>query len=74
MNMGEIIIILIVALIVFGPNKLPMLAEHLGKVIRQLNLFKAQLANFWQTQLNEQQLRENEEKAKKVDTIYQDKN
>ena len=73
MNMSELLVIIIVALIVFGPNKLPMLAEHLGKFIRQLNSLKMQLTNLWQAQLNEQQLRENQQKAEKADSIYKNK-
>ncbi|MGQ3889639.1 Sec-independent protein translocase subunit TatA/TatB [Legionella sp. CNM-1927-20] len=73
MNMSELLVIIIVALIVFGPNKLPMLAEHLGKFIRQLNSLKMQLTNLWQAQLNEQQLRENQQKAEKADIIYKNR-
>ncbi|WP_131782021.1 Sec-independent protein translocase subunit TatA/TatB [Legionella gresilensis] len=73
MSMSELLVIIIVALIAFGPNKLPMLAEHLGKFIRQLNSLKMQLTNFWQTQLNEQQLLENQKKAEQADLIYKNK-
>ncbi|STX50020.1 sec-independent protein translocase protein TatB [Legionella busanensis] len=73
MNMSELLVIIIVALIAFGPNKLPMLAEHLGKFIRQLNSLKMQLTNFWQAQLKEQQLRENQQKAEQADTIYKNR-
>jgi sec-independent protein translocase protein TatA len=43
-NVGpmELIIVLIVALIVFGPKKLPDLGRNLGKGMRE---FKASLAN-----------------------------
>jgi sec-independent protein translocase protein TatB len=64
---SELLVILLVALIVFGPNKLPMLAEHLGKLLRHYNHLKQQLADFWQGQVAEQELRENEKKAEKVD-------
>ena len=32
--MGEVLIILVVVLLVFGPNKLPQLGDSLGKGIR----------------------------------------
>ena len=35
MGMGELLIVLVLALIVFGPQKLPELAAQLGKAIRQ---------------------------------------
>jgi len=34
---GEIIIILVVALVVFGPQRLPELARAIGKVMHELN-------------------------------------
>ncbi|KTC91572.1 twin-arginine translocase TatA/TatE family subunit [Fluoribacter dumoffii] len=70
MSSGEILLILLVALIVFGPNKLPMLARHLGLLIRRLNQFKAQATVLWQQQLNELQLQENQRKAKEADEQY----
>src|SRR5215475_5904225 len=36
LGMGEIIVILIVALLVLGPNKLPEAAKQIGKAIREL--------------------------------------
>ncbi|CEK09221.1 sec-independent protein translocase protein TatB [Legionella hackeliae] len=71
MSSGELLLILLVAIVVFGPNKLPMLAEHLGKLFRHFNHFKQRAMVFWQEQLNEQQLRENTRKAEKVDALYQ---
>ncbi|WP_133140586.1 twin-arginine translocase TatA/TatE family subunit [Legionella genomosp. 1] len=71
MNSAELLVIAIVAVIVFGPGKLPMLAEHLGKLFRQLNHFRDQASQFWQQQMNEQQLKENERKAKEADSVYQ---
>lgn len=70
MSSGELLLTLLVALVVFGPNKLPMLAEHLGKLFRHINHFKQQASAFWQAQLNEQQLRENTRKAEQVDALY----
>ena len=34
LGMGEIVVILVIALLVFGPSKLPQLGEALGKGIR----------------------------------------
>ena len=34
LGIGEVLIILVVALLVFGPNKLPQLGDALGKAIR----------------------------------------
>ncbi|CDZ76093.1 twin arginine translocase protein A [Legionella massiliensis] len=70
MSSSELLLTFLVALLVFGPNKLPMLAEHLGKLLRQLNYYKQQANLFWQTQLNEQHLRENRQKAEQADKVY----
>ena len=40
LGMGEILVVLVIALLVFGPNKLPQLGDALGKSIR--NFKKAQ--------------------------------
>ena len=34
LGMGEMLVVLVVALLVFGPNKLPQLGDALGKGIR----------------------------------------
>ena len=34
LGMGEMLVVLVVVLLVFGPNKLPMLGDALGKGIR----------------------------------------
>lgn len=73
MNSMELLVILVVALIVFGPNKLPMLAAHLGKLFRKAHHLKEQLQAFWETQIQEQQLLENQRKAEKADTHYEEK-
>lgn len=70
MSLSELIIIFIVAIIVFGPNKLPMLARHLGLLMAKLNQLKMQWAAFWDSQLNEAQLLDNERKAQKADEAY----
>ncbi|MCW8399038.1 twin-arginine translocase TatA/TatE family subunit [Legionella sp. PATHC038] len=70
MSSGELLVILVVALIVFGPKKLPMLATHLGLLLRKLNQLKAQAAALWQQQLNAVQLQENQRKAQEADEQY----
>lgn len=70
MSSGELLLTFIVALIVFGPSKLPMLATHLGLLMRKINQFKEHATSFWQQQLNEIQLQENQRKAEIVDEEY----
>ncbi len=70
MSAGELLLTLLVALFVFGPSKLPMLAHHLGKLFAKLNYYKQKAAMFYQSQLNEQQLQENIKKAEQADINY----
>lgn len=35
-GMGEIIVVLVIVLLVFGPSKLPQLARSIGKSVREL--------------------------------------
>jgi TatA/E family protein of Tat protein translocase len=45
LGMGELIIILVIALLVFGPQKLPDLASSLGKAIRSFRRATQDLTN-----------------------------
>ncbi len=69
----ELFVILIVALLVFSPKKIPMLAHHLGILWRQVNVLKMQLTGWWQQQLQQIQLEENKRKADEADKIYRHK-
>ena len=70
MSISELLLTIFVALMVFGPKKLPMLAKHIGLAYKKINALKEQLSDFWQKQLNEVQLIENTEKAEKADKKY----
>lgn len=72
MSSAELFVTLVVALIVFGPSKLPMLARHLALLVGTVNRLKAQAFAVWQQQLNEMQLQENTKKAKEADEHYQE--
>jgi sec-independent protein translocase protein TatB len=70
MSGGELLLTLVVALFVFGPKKLPMLAYHLCKMFAHINRYKQQAVVFWQQQINQQQLQENLKKAEQADVNY----
>ena len=79
MSFSELLVIFLVALIVFGPSKLPMLARHLGLILRRLGDYKTLLTGAFQLlvdkELASQTLRENIKKANDADLNYQhDKN
>lgn len=67
---GELILIVLVALLVFGPKKLPMLATHLGLVMRQISIWKNKINVLWEQQVQELQLQENQHKADEADKHY----
>ncbi|MCX7117888.1 MAG: twin-arginine translocase TatA/TatE family subunit [Legionellales bacterium] len=70
MSISELLLIFTVVLVVFGPNQLPMLARHLGKITARLNGYKQQATLFWQQQQKEIQLEDNIRKALKADEGY----
>ena len=70
MSTGQLLLTMLVALLVFGPNKLPMLAHHLGRLIARLDHYKQQANSLWQAHLNEQSLQENQRKAREADALY----
>lgn len=72
MSSGELLLTLLVALIVFGPSKLPMLATHLGQLIKKIHQIKTHATTIWHQQLQELQLQENKQKAKKADAQYEE--
>ncbi len=50
---GELLLILIVALIVFGPNKLPEIASGLGKSIREFKKATSDMTQEFTQAMNE---------------------
>ncbi|WP_058529928.1 Sec-independent protein translocase subunit TatA/TatB [Legionella londiniensis] len=71
MSSSELFIILAVALLAFGPKKLPMLARHIGQFIAWINRLQQQLGKAWQEELNKQQLEDNLKKAAIADKAYE---
>lgn len=71
MSISELLLTLMVALIAFGPKKVPMIAQHLGQLVRCVHRYKRELTLFWQRQLDEQVLQDNIKKAEKADRDYQ---
>lgn len=67
MSIGEILLILMVALVVFGPHHLPKVASHVGQLIARFNKIKQQALVFWEQQQRELQLQDNIRKAHKAE-------
>ena len=71
MSTGELLLTTLVALLVFGPQRLPMLARHLGQIIRQMNHTKQRLTHYLEAQQNQIQLEDRIKKANAADKEYQ---
>ncbi len=71
MSTGQLLLTTLVTLLVFGPSKLPMLAQHLGRLVARLERYKHQAGALWQKELNDQLLQENQSKALIADARYQ---
>lgn len=69
----EWLVIVVVAFVVFGPQKLPQLATQVGTILRKLNQVRYQMNRFLQTQLQEQQLLQNQQKAEDAEALYRDR-
>lgn len=70
MGFAELLVILIVALIVFGPERLPQLAEKLGRLIAKTRSLTDGLKQEFDQQLNQDQLKQNQQRAEQADKMY----
>lgn len=70
MSLGELLLTTLIALLVFGPERLPTLARHLGKLFKHVNHYKQIAQQFLESQKNQLQLDENIKKAQTADKKY----
>lgn len=67
MSLAELIVIAIVALVLFGPEKLPKIAYQAGKIFKKWQNISSQLSNEIEKQAL---LGENQARAEKADKLY----
>lgn len=70
MNFSEVIVILVVALIVFGPERLPSLAQKIGRLIGKARMMSNDLKQELDEQLKHEQLKENQQRAEQAEQQY----
>lgn len=74
MNFSELLVVLIVAMLVFNPKKLPELAKTLARLIRQVRLYsyaaKNEIHAIMTPVIQQAQLKENEERAEKAEQTH----
>ncbi len=63
-GMPELVIILVIALIIFGPRKLPELGKSLGKSINEFKKASTELQNTLEREIETEERKDREEKAK----------
>lgn len=63
-GMPELVIILVIALIIFGPRKLPELGKSLGKSINEFKKASTELQNTLEREIETEERKEREEKAR----------
>lgn len=64
-GMPELVVILVIALIIFGPRKLPELGKSLGKSINEFKKASTELQNTLEKEIQiEEQKEKEEERAK----------
>jgi sec-independent protein translocase protein TatA len=63
-GMPELIIILVIALIIFGPRKLPELGKSLGKSIHEFKKASTELQNTLEQEIKIEEQKDNAAKAK----------
>jgi sec-independent protein translocase protein TatA len=64
-GMPELIIILVIALIIFGPRKLPELGKSLGKSINEFKKASTELQNTLEKEIQLEEQKEREEKRER---------
>ena len=62
-GMPELVIILVIALIIFGPRKLPELGKSLGKSINEFKKASTELQNTLEREIEIEERKDREEKA-----------
>jgi sec-independent protein translocase protein TatB len=65
LGVGEVIIILVVALVVLGPTKLPQVARQVGKGLREFRKHASDLQHTFDEVAREAEREENERERKK---------
>lgn len=65
-GMPELIIILVIALIIFGPRKLPELGKSLGRSLNEFKRASQDLQNSLEQEIKLEEQKETREKAEKA--------
>ena len=70
---GEILVILVVALLVLGPKEIPKVARTIGKTMKDINRFKNDLRHSVDTEFDQFEEKEKSKAEKKPEKTEEDK-
>ncbi len=70
---GEILVILVVALLVLGPNEIPKVARTIGKTMKDINRFKNDLRNSVDTEFEQYEKQELNKRSNTAEKKEEDK-
>lgn len=73
-GLGEILLIVFIALLLFGPKRLPELGKALGKAIREFKKAENEVKNVFQNDFIEKEKKQLDEKEEKPQINSVDKN
>jgi sec-independent protein translocase protein TatA len=71
-GMPELIIILVIALIIFGPRKLPELGKSLGRSLNEFKRASADLQNTLEQEIKLEEQKEQQTRTRAADTSATD--
>jgi TatA/E family protein of Tat protein translocase len=60
LGMGEVVLILVIALVVFGPRKLPELGKSLGQAMSQFRRASEDFKRTWEQEVEIEKVRKND--------------
>ena len=69
-GMPELIIILVIALIIFGPRKLPELGKSLGRSLNEFKRASTDLQNTLEQEIKLEEQKEEQAKARPADASF----
>jgi sec-independent protein translocase protein TatA len=69
-GMPELIIILVIALIIFGPRKLPELGKSLGRSLNEFKRASTDLQNTLEQEIRLEEQKETQAKTRPADTPF----
>lgn len=70
---GEILVILVIALLVLGPNEIPKVARTIGKTMKDIHRFKDELRQSVDTEFEQHEKKELSKEDNKTEKKEDDK-